>query len=38
VRATFGAVLDKLAATDGMTRGERERVAGLQYAVRIADR
>jgi hypothetical protein len=39
VRASLGeALATKLAATDTMGRTERDQLAGLQYAVRIADR
>ncbi|MER7277521.1 hypothetical protein ABT369_24070 [Dactylosporangium sp. NPDC000244] len=37
VRASLAEVLSKLASTDGRSRAERDRLAGLQYAVRIAD-
>jgi DNA-binding XRE family transcriptional regulator len=38
VRASFGEVLDRLASTDALARTERDQLAGLRYAVRIADR
>ena len=38
VRASLGGALAKLAATDAVGRAERDQLAGLQYAVRIADR
>jgi transcriptional regulator with XRE-family HTH domain len=37
-RTTLAEVLDKLASSNGLARTERDRLAGLQYAVRIADR
>jgi transcriptional regulator with XRE-family HTH domain len=37
-RASFGEVLDKLASSNALARTERNQLAGLQYAVRIADR
>lgn len=38
VRASLSGVLAKLAATTALGRSERDQLAGLQYAVRIADR
>jgi hypothetical protein len=38
VRSSFGEVLDRLASTAGLSRTERNQLAGLQYAVRISDR
>jgi transcriptional regulator with XRE-family HTH domain len=38
VRSSFGEVLDRLASTADLSRTERTQLAGLQYAVRIADR
>jgi transcriptional regulator with XRE-family HTH domain len=38
VRHSFAQALDKLASTDDLGRGERERISGLQYALRIAER
>jgi transcriptional regulator with XRE-family HTH domain len=38
VRSEFGEVLDRLASTADLSRTERTQLAGLQYAVRIADR
>jgi hypothetical protein len=38
VRSSLGEVLDRLASTSDLNRAERDQLAGLQYAVRIADR
>lgn len=38
VRATLAGVLDKLTSADGLTRTSRDQIAGLHYALRIADR
>jgi hypothetical protein len=38
VRMSLAGVLARLASTDNLGRSERDRIAGLQYAVRIADR
>jgi hypothetical protein len=38
VRSSFGDVLDRLASTADLSRTERTQLAGLQYAVRMADR
>jgi hypothetical protein len=38
VRASLAEVLDKFASVDRLKRTGRDQVAGLQYAVRIADR
>ncbi|BAL92740.1 hypothetical protein AMIS_75200 [Actinoplanes missouriensis 431] len=38
VRTSLTEVLDKLAATADLSRSERDRIAGLQYANRIAER
>jgi DNA-binding transcriptional regulator YiaG len=38
VRASLAGVLGRLASTDDLGRTERDQLAGLQYAVRIADR
>jgi hypothetical protein len=37
-RLALAGVLDRLASGNGLVRAERDRLAGLQYAVRIADR
>jgi hypothetical protein len=38
VQARLAGVLDKLTSVDGLTRTVRDQVAGLHYALRIADR
>jgi DNA-binding XRE family transcriptional regulator len=38
IRTSFADVLDRLAATTDLSRLERHQLAGLQYAIRIADR
>lgn len=38
VRASVGGLLDRLSSAVDLSRAERERLAGLRYAVRIADR
>jgi len=38
MRASLAEVLDKLSATDCLTRTGRDQLTGLQYALRIADR
>ncbi|MEV6925326.1 helix-turn-helix transcriptional regulator [Dactylosporangium sp. NPDC051485] len=38
VRSSLAGVLARLASTDDLSRAERDQLAGLQYAVRIADR
>lgn len=38
VRASLAELLDRLASTDRMNRTGREQLAGLQYALRVADR
>lgn len=38
VRSSLAGVLARLASTDDLSRTERDQVAGLQYAIRIADR
>ncbi|MGW1679583.1 hypothetical protein [Saccharopolyspora sp. NPDC002376] len=38
VHASLGEALEKLASTDGLNRNERDQLAGLQYALRIANR
>jgi transcriptional regulator with XRE-family HTH domain len=38
VRASLAGVLDRLADTDNLSGTERDQLAGLRYAVRIADR
>jgi hypothetical protein len=35
--AALAAILDRLSATDQLTATGREQLAGLQYALRIAD-
>ena len=37
-RATLAEVLDRLGSSNSLVRTEREQLAGLQYAIRIADR
>jgi len=38
VRASLTEVLDRFAATSDLSRSERDQLAGLHYAIRIADR
>lgn len=38
VQATLSEVLERLAASDALTRSGRDQLAGLHYALRIADR
>ena len=38
VQQTLAEVLDRLASADGLTRSGRDQIAGLHYALRIADR
>lgn len=38
VRTSLTQLLDRLASTADLSRSERDQLAGLQYAIRIADR
>jgi hypothetical protein len=38
IRTALSGVVEQLASTDGLSRTERDQLAGIQYASRLADR